>query len=131
MTRERLMAWVAAYERAWRTPGTAAVATLFAPEATYSPAPYAEPHRGLAALERFWEAEREGAEEVFTMSAAPVAVEGDTGVVRLLVRYGEPVRQEYRDLWVVILDAQGRCTAFEEWPFWPPGTPGSAAPGAG
>lgn len=24
-----------------------------------------------------------------------------------------------------------RCIAFEEWPFWPPGTPGRPATGAG
>jgi signal transduction histidine kinase len=35
------------------------------------------------------------------------------------VGYGEPLRQEYRDLWIVTLDDDGRCTAFEEWPFAP------------
>jgi hypothetical protein len=40
-------------------------------------------------------------------------------VVRLDVRYGEPVRQEYRDLWVLTFAADGRCRSFEEWPFWP------------
>jgi hypothetical protein len=40
-------------------------------------------------------------------------------VVRAEVRYGEPSCQEYRDLWVIRLDDDGRCTWFEEWPFWP------------
>ncbi len=31
----------------------------------------------------------------------------------------------YRDLWIVRLDAAGRCTAFEEWPYFP-GQPLSA-----
>ena len=40
-------------------------------------------------------------------------------MLRVLVRYGEPLRQEYLDLWVVTFDAEGRATRFEEWPFWP------------
>ena len=110
---------MASYEGAWRTPGTAAVAALFAPEATYRTAPYEEPYRGLEAIERFWEAGREGPNEAFEMSNTPVAVEGDVGVVRLEVRYAGPPPREYRDLWVVELDQDGRCVAFEEWPFSP------------
>ncbi len=53
------------------------------------------------------------------MAAEIVAVERDTGVARILVRYGEPVTQEYLDLWVVRFAADGRCSSFEEWPFWP------------
>jgi hypothetical protein len=33
------------------------------------------------------------------MASDIVAVDGDVAVVRLEVGYGEPVRQEYRDLW--------------------------------
>jgi hypothetical protein len=42
-----------------------------------------------------------------------------TAVVRAEVGYGDPVRQEYRDLWVLRLGNDGRCSWFEEWPFWP------------
>jgi len=48
-----------------------------------------------------------------------VAVDGDSAVVRVEVHYGEPVSQEYRDLWVLRFDDAGRCVWFEEWPFWP------------
>lgn len=40
-------------------------------------------------------------------------------MVRVTVRYGEPVKQEYLDLWVVTVDDDGLVTRFEEWPFWP------------
>ena len=60
-----------------------------------------------------------------------MAVEGDTGVVRLEVRYGDPVHRVYRDLWIVRLDERGRCVTFEEWPFWPRGGDGDFAPGPG
>ena len=45
------------------------------------------------------------------------------------VEYGEPINRSYRDIWIVTLDGDGRCTAFEEWPFWPPGTDGTYAAG--
>lgn len=118
MDRSAVEEWVSQYERAWRSRGTALLAELFAPEATYSMAPFEEPHRGRAAIERLWEAERDGHEEQFTLETEIVAVEGDTGVVRAEVVYAAPPRH-YRDLWVERFDDDGRCLAFEEWPFWP------------
>jgi hypothetical protein len=122
--RTGLRAWVELYERAWRTAGTQPLAELFAPEASYRTAPYEEPFRGLQAIAAMWEAGRDGPDEVFAMHSEIVAVEGDTGVARVEVRYGDPVEQQYRDLWVVRFDGSGRCVAFEEWPFWPKGTKG-------
>jgi len=56
---------------------------------------------------------------VFRMTSDVIAVDGDTAVVRVEVGYGDPVRQEYRDLWVLRFAGHGRCAWFEEWPFWP------------
>ena len=111
--------WVAGYERAWRAPGTDTLAALFTPDAAYFKSPYAEPVTGLAAIAEMWEAERDGPDEAFAMTSELVAVQRDTAVVRVEVRYGRPVRQEYRDLWVVRFAADGRCSFFEEWPYWP------------
>jgi ketosteroid isomerase-like protein len=111
--------WIAAYENAWRSSGTTTLGELFTADATYLPSPWARPVEGLGAIARFWDAGRDGPHEVFTMSHEVVAVDGDTAVVRVAVDYGAPVAQRWRDLWVVRLDAQGRCTAFEEWPFAP------------
>lgn len=117
--RPAVHAWIAAYEHAWRTPGTDELSALFTLDATYLQSPYEEPVVGVEAIGRMWEAEREGPDEVFTLSTEVVAVEGRTAVVRAEVRYGQPVRQEYRDLWILRLEADGRCSWFEEWPFWP------------
>ena len=130
LDRVTLLGWVEGYERAWRARGTDSLKELFAEDASYSPAPYARPHLGLDAIARMWETERVGPEEAFEMQSEVVAIEGDTGVVRVAVRYGQPKGQEYRDLWVIRLDANERCTHFEEWPFWPPGSEGTAASGA-
>ena len=117
--------WVAGYERAWRTAGTAGLSALFAADATYLHSPYEEPVLGIEAIGTMWDDDREGPDEVFTLSTEIVAVEGDTAVVRAEVRYGEPIHQEYRDLWLIRFDADGRCVWFEEWPYWP-GRPYSA-----
>src|SRR5262245_9205785 len=96
LTRDQVMAWVEAYDAAWRSPGVDRLAERFAVDAAYSTAPYEPVIRGLAQIETFWEAEREGYDEEFTMAAEPVAVEGGTGVVRVHVRYLPP-RPEYVD----------------------------------
>lgn len=112
-------AWIENYERAWRTPGTAGLRELFTEDAGYRHSPYEDPIVGLADIERDWEGEREGPDEAFTMAAEIIAVDGDTGVAKVLVRYGDPVTQEYLDLWLVRFAEDGRARSYEEWPFWP------------
>jgi hypothetical protein len=111
--------WIDAYESAWRSPGTDGLARIFGPDAVYLTSPYAEPVVGLDAIATLWEDERDGPDELFTMSHEVVAVAGDVGVARVEVVYGEPVNEQYRDLWVVRFDDAGLAVRFEEWPFWP------------
>lgn len=116
MDRDEVMRWVAGYERAWRDGAVDAVAELFTEDAVYRPSPYERGLVGHAAIRDFW-LEDEG--ETFTVRAEPVAVEGRSAVVRLEVRYDEPVGQEYRDLWVLRFAPDGRVEDFEEWAYWP------------
>ncbi|HKT82959.1 MAG TPA: nuclear transport factor 2 family protein [Solirubrobacterales bacterium] len=119
LDRDAVDAWIAAYERAWRTVGIEPLAELFVTDATYRMSPYEEPARGLSEIGALWERERKGPDEEFTMSNEVVAVEGDTAVVRVEVHYLGPELLEYRDLWIIRFTADGRCREFEEWPFWP------------
>jgi hypothetical protein len=119
VTRDQVASWVAAYERAWRAAGTSSLGELFAPDAVYRQGPYNEPALGLPAIGRMWEAKRDGPDEVFRMTSDIVAVEGTTAVIRVEVRYGEPIREEFRDLWVTRFTDEGLCASFEEWPFEP------------
>jgi ketosteroid isomerase-like protein len=131
VNREQVADWVAAYERAWRAPGTGALAGIFTPDATYRQGPYDEPVTGLPAIAGLWEAERDGPDEAFRMTSEVIAADGSAAVARVEVSYGNPVRQEYRDLWVLRFADDGRCASFEEWPFWPEGpdhAPGRAGP---
>jgi ketosteroid isomerase-like protein len=119
VSRVRVADWLARYERAWRTAGTDTLVELFTEDATYQLAPYDDPLVGLPAIAAMWEVEREGPNEVFSMTSDIVAVDGATAVVRVEVVYGDPAVREYRDLWVIRFDADGHSMAFEEWPFWP------------
>ncbi|MGW2091172.1 YybH family protein [Promicromonospora sukumoe] len=116
--RETVETWIRDYERLWRTPGTDGLDQLFTADATYLTSPWAEPITGLPALAEFWESHRDGPDEEFTLTAQVIAVDGPTAVVRASVEYLEP-GDRWRDLWVLELDADGRCSAFEEWPFAP------------
>jgi hypothetical protein len=126
MDRDSVWNWLAEYEVAWRTAGTAALSKLFTPDAAYLQGPYEAPVLGLPAIAEMWDDGRDGPEEVFAMTSDIVAIDGNTAVVRVEVKYGDPVTQEYRDLWVFVLADDGKCKAFEEWPFWP-GQPYTAA----
>jgi ketosteroid isomerase-like protein len=116
--RADLERWIRAYEAAWRAPGTDAAAELFAEDATYLTHPFAEPVTGRDAILRLWDDEREPG-EAFTMSWEVVAVDGDTGVARIEVRYHRPDHACFRDIRIVRRGSGGRCRHFEEWPFAP------------
>ena len=115
MNRDKVMRWVAGYERAWRDGDRDAIAELFSEDARYYTSPDAEAAVGHAAIGALWLRDQG---ETFTVRAEPVAVEGHDAVVGLHVRYGDPVRQQYRDLWVLRFAADGRVEDFEEW-YWP------------
>ncbi|HEX6756560.1 MAG TPA: nuclear transport factor 2 family protein [Mycobacteriales bacterium] len=124
MERAEVMRWVDGYERVWRDGDLDGVARLFTEDARYRRSPYEEPDVGHAGIRAFW---LDDDDRVFTVSAEPVAVEGRVAVVRLEVGYGDPVTQEYRDLWVLRFAGDGRVEDFEEWPHWP-GEPHAATP---
>jgi hypothetical protein len=111
--------WVERYEQVWRTAGTEALGDLFSSDATYLTSPWATAVTGLDRLAELWEAERDGPDETFAMRSEVLAVDGDTAVVRVAVDYGDPVISRWLDLWVIRFDRDGRCRAFEEWPFAP------------
>jgi hypothetical protein len=111
-----VMRWVNGYEQAWRDGDLDAIEALFTEQAKYRPSPYEPPEVGHAAIKEFW-LDDEG--KVFTVSAWPVAVEGDDAVVRVDVGYGDPITQEYRNVWLLRFATDGRVDDFEEWAYWP------------
>jgi len=122
-----VVSWIEGYERSWRTAGTDHLAHLFTPTAEYRGSPFAEPCRGVAAIAELWDRERDGPDEDFSFGYEVIAVTDPRAVARVEVQYDPPDGQRYLDLWVLEFDDDGRCRSFEEWPFWPPGTPGAIA----
>jgi len=120
MTPAQVADWISAYERAWRAPGTAALADIFSSDATYLQGPYDEPVAGLPAIGQMWELERAGPDEAFDMTSDIVAVDGNTAVARVEVHYEAPLNQRWRDVWIMRFAGDGRCDSFEEWPIAPP-----------
>jgi ketosteroid isomerase-like protein len=116
MDRNQVMLWVDSYVKAWREEDVSAVERLFTEDAQYRTSPYEEPKVGHDAIKGFWLVD---AGELFTAVAEPFAVERQQAVVRVEVRYGEPVSQEYRDLWLLKFADDGRVRDFEEWAYWP------------
>ncbi|MGO9753728.1 MAG: nuclear transport factor 2 family protein [Solirubrobacteraceae bacterium] len=116
---DRFSGWISAYEAAWRTEGIGTLRELFTADAPYRAAPFDDPLVGLDAIAQFWEDEREGPDEIFTLNFEIVAAQGDTAVARVEVVYGAQPKRIYRDLWIITLTNDGRCSAFEEWPFHP------------
>jgi hypothetical protein len=54
MTRDEVMRWVRAYERAWREADVDAVEVLFAEGASYRPSPYDDATVGHDAIKTIW-----------------------------------------------------------------------------
>ncbi|NNH06659.1 nuclear transport factor 2 family protein [Cellulomonas fimi] len=113
-----VMTWVDGYERAWRGNDVAGLDRLFRPDVVYLRSAYDDGLHGVEEVRAFWPDDTP-----FTMHASPVAVQGDTAVVRVEVRYGGDEPHEYRDLWILRFAEDGRVRHFEEWAHWP-GMPG-------
>ncbi|WP_295694661.1 nuclear transport factor 2 family protein [Lapillicoccus sp.] len=122
MDHDGVLAWVADYERAWREGNVYAVERLFSPGVRYHRSPYEPVDVGHDGVKAFW-LEDDG--QTFSMEARVVALEAETAVVRVLVNYLAPTRQDYTDLWVLRFADDGRVEDFDEWACWP-GKPYSA-----
>ncbi len=114
MDRDKVMAWVAGYERGWREDDLGAVRRLFTEDARYAQSPNEEePAVGHEAIEELWL----DPESPFTMTSDVVAVEGDRAVVRVEVQYTTGDTPHYRELWVLRFAEDGRVSDFEEWTY--------------
>ena len=125
MDRDRVRAWVQGYIDGWRNEDKSAVKRLFTEDVRYRTGPYEESLVGHPPLEEFW---LDDAGRTFTAKPELVAVDGQRAVVFVEVAYGDPVEQEYRDLWLLRFADDGRVDDYEEWAYWP-GKPYTAANG--
>jgi len=103
--------WIDRYVRAWNTNDPADVAGLYTADATYRGAPYRPGFHGVDAIVADW-LERADAPGETTFTWRPVALTDEVAVVEGTTTYPTQV---FRNLWVLRLDADGRCSEFTEW----------------
>jgi hypothetical protein len=116
---ERCEVGLRAYEAAWHTVGRGSLGDLFAADATYQAAPFDDRLVGMDAIARFWEAGREGSSEAFALGWGIVAAQGDTAVARARGCLRRSPSPTYRNLWIITLSTDGRCSRFTGRPFHP------------
>jgi hypothetical protein len=124
MDRSSVQAWLDRYSAAWLSYDENDVRSLFARDARYRYHPYdPEPETlvGVDAIVADWTA-AENRDEPGTYDShyEPFAVEGDRAVAVGWSRYYEDatkakLAREYRNVYLLAFDAEGRCTSFTEF----------------
>ncbi|GLY14055.1 nuclear transport factor 2 family protein [Kineosporia rhizophila] len=106
-----LGSWIAAYLRAWQSNAPDDIGGIFASDARYFTAPYAQPWVGREAIVAGWIA-RGDVPGSFAMDWDIVSCTEDVQVVRATTRYPATT---FSNLWVIRLDRDGRCREFTEY----------------
>jgi uncharacterized protein (TIGR02246 family) len=110
---DRVQAWVERYVQAWNSNDPATIGSLFTEDAAYHTEPYSQPWRGRDEIVRQWLGRKdEPGDTQFRWH--PLSVSPEVAVVQGTTDYRDPPRT-YSNLWVIRLDAEGRCTEFTEW----------------
>jgi hypothetical protein len=109
----RVQAWIDGYVRAWNSNDPADIRALFTQDAAYSCEPYSRPWRGQDEIVRQW-LDRKDEPGQAQFSWHPLVVTAEVAVIQGEVAYPSE-GQTYSNLWVIRLDAEGRCTEFTEW----------------
>ncbi len=109
----RLQRWIDGYVEAWNSNDPAAIGALFSRDAAYYTAPYRPPWRGRDEIVHQW-LDRKDEPGQTEFRWRPIAVTREVAVVQGQTVYRTPP-ETYSNLWVIRLDAEGRCTEFTEW----------------
>jgi uncharacterized protein (TIGR02246 family) len=109
----RLQAWVDGYVQAWNSNEPAEIGALFTQDAAYYTEPYSPPWHGRDQIVRRW-LDRKDKPGQTEFRWHPLAVTPTVAIVQAETVYRSPPHI-YSNLWVLRLDAEGRCAEFTEW----------------
>lgn len=105
--------WIPGYERAWASNDPEEIGALFTDDARYLTEPYAEPWQGRDAIVAGWLASRDEPDS-YAFEWQPLVETPELAIVTGTTTYVSPPRT-YSNLWLIRLDADGRCLDFVEW----------------
>jgi hypothetical protein len=113
-----LQRWLDDYVEAWRTYDPERIRRLFSQDATYTYHPFdQDPMRGLDEIVKAWldNPDQPGSWEC---EYRALAVTRDVGVAQGWTRYranSNTPERDYRNIFVIRFDRDGRCREFTEW----------------
>jgi uncharacterized protein (TIGR02246 family) len=105
--------WVNRYARAWGSNDPGEIGDLFTEDARYYTAPYREPWSGREAIVEGW-LDRKDEPGQWEFRHQVLGISDDLAFVRGWTTY-PPDDEDYSNLWVIRLGADGRCSEFIEW----------------
>ena len=113
MDRSPVERWVEGYIEAWRTNDPDDIGSLFTDDARYYTAPDREPWTGREGIVEGW-IDRKDEPGLWTFRYDVLAECDGVSFVRGWTDYTEAPKR-YSNLWVIRLEADGRCSEFTEW----------------
>jgi hypothetical protein len=108
---EHVTAWVNGYVRAWNSNDPADIGGLFTDAAEYYTAPFRQPWRGREQIVQGWLDRKDEPGEA-TFEWRPLALTDDMSIIQGTTTYPT---ETFSNLWVIRLEADGRCRQFTEW----------------
>ena len=103
--------WIDGYIQAWNSNDTDDIGALFTEDAEYRTAPFRQPWRGRQQIVSGWlDRKDEPGEATFNWEL--VLNTDDLAIVQGTTRYPD---ETFSNLWLIRLDAEGRCREFTEW----------------
>jgi ketosteroid isomerase-like protein len=115
-----LTAWMDRYRAAWTSNAAEDIRGLFTEDAEYLYNPWDPPVRGADPIVSSW-LESQDAPADWTFEWHPVARDGRTAVIEGRTVYLDG--RSYRNLWVIVLEDDGRASRFTEWYMKEPSEP--------
>ena len=117
MNHTAFQSWLEAYGRAWESRDPAAAAELYADDGTYQVTPFVTPLRGRQAILEYWR-EVARTEENVHFGFEILATTPEYGLARWwasFVRVPPGLETKLDGIFMISLDAGGRCTSLREW----------------
>jgi hypothetical protein len=117
MDRASFASWLSAYGRAWESRDPRAAAELFAEHGSYQVTPFVPPLCGHEAIFEYWVGVSRTEEDIH-FGFDVLAVNTDFGVAHWwasFVRIPPGLKTKLDGVFVISLDAAGRCSSLREW----------------